>query len=208
MNTNLEKKELEELEIEVLKGKESINKNTWKYTVIITLVLIVLAIICFSLNNILSPSSISFILIIFAVIVVFAIKFLNNKNLKENKRTLVSIPFNNMSKSDVDIKLKNILSELQYKEKKYKDSIVYYAFKTKFNFINVESLPRYITYNIYDNYIDIQAWHVVNKKEQPINSDYYGTWIKQALLQDLYYIRNSIQSNNSNNNVGMTRNEQ
>ena len=205
MNSNLEKKELEELEVEVLKGKENINKNIWKYTIILTLITILFAFVYFSLEKILSSSSMGLILVIFFIGVIFLIKFLNDRKIKDSKRTLVSIPYNNIKKDDLDIKLKILLNELQYKEKKYKGSIVYYAFKTKFHFINVESLPRYITYNINDNYIDIQAWHVVNKKEQPINSDYYGTWIKQALLQDLYFIRNSIQSTN---NIGMIKNEQ
>lgn len=191
---NKEIKTIDEVEIEVLKAAENMNKTTAKIFLWVFAVVIVVIIGAFLLannsNNLEVSENISgyiFLALMGIAAIVFIITLIQKKQKKIANRTYITIPYNNKTVEEIDSIIKNALSQLYYKEKKYGDEIVYYAYKSAIynNGLNISSLPRYIKYRVGSDNIEVEGWFVQGAKEFPIDSKSYGLYNKQALVTDL-----------------------
>lgn len=199
---NKQFKTIDEVEIEVLKARENMNKTTGKIFlwVFAFVIVVVIGTVLFAtnLNGIqMSENFSGYIFLalmgIAAIIFVFSLVQKITKK-KVANRTYITIPYNNKTVEEIENIIKNILGQLLYQEKKYNDEIVYYAYKCAVynNGLNINSLPRYIKYIINNNNVEVEAWFAQGTKEFPIDSKSYGLYIKQALLADLKYITSTV----------------
>lgn len=135
-------------------------------------------------------------LIVFACLLPLFFSFYYKNKIKERGRTKLSINVQG-NYWEIDTKIKNILSYLYYKEIKYKNSKVYYSYKTRASMLNTKSIPRYLTYEIKDGYIEFECWFVAFKEELPISieGNTYGIIQRKALINDIKFIKDNFKTN-------------
>lgn len=199
---NKEIKTIDEVEIEVLKAAENMNKTTAKIFLWVFAVVIVVIIgtiwLANNSNNLEVSENLSgyiFLALMGITIIIFVFSLIQKVTKKKvANRTYITIPYNNKTVEEIDSIIKNALSQLYYKEKKYGDEIVYYAYKSAIynNGLNISSLPRYIKYRVGSDNIEVEGWLVQGAKEFPIDSKSYGLYNKQALVTDLKSISASV----------------
>lgn len=199
---NKEIKTIDEVEIEVLKAAENMNKTTakiflWVFAVVIV-VIIGMILLANNSNEMQVSENLSeyiFLALIGIAALIFVISLVQKVTKKKvANRTYITIPYNNKTVEEIDSIIKNTLGQLYYEEKKYGDEIVYYAYKSAIynNGLNISSLPRYIKYRVGNDNIEVEGWFVQGAKEFPIDSKSYGLYNKQALVIDLKSISSSV----------------
>ena len=133
-------------------------------------------------------------LVFVCLLPLFANFYYKNK-IKERGRTNLRINVQG-NYCEIDAKIKNILSYLYYKEIKYKNSKVYYAYKSKTYIPKIKSIPRYLTYEIKDGYIELECWFVSFKEEFPIviEDNNYGLIQRKVMINDIKFIKDNFKN--------------
>lgn len=123
--------------------------------------------------------------IIIYIYFILYLYYFTKKNFEEYGRTIFKIKVLNNEKNDLLIK--RILKKLYYKEEKYKKEYVYHSNKSKFD--STRSVHRYLTYNVFDDYIEITCWYKILGKEFKIDN---AEFRRIAHLNVLYLIMDII----------------
>lgn len=199
-------KTIDEIELEVLKSAENMNKTMgkiflWVFIIVFGIMGVIMW-LGFNHDKInLSENFYNYIyLILLGIIIIIGIVYFIQKSTKKNTMNRTNLIITTNKNSD---ELKNIMNtlinQLYYKEKKYYDEMVYYAYKSENNGANINSLPRYLKYKINGNNVEIETWFVKGNKEFSIDSSSYGLYIKETMLWDLKKINSAL----SNSSTGM-----
>ena len=170
-------------------------------SLIFTIILIVLFIFVINSNISLNAGMSSFIetygfliLIFVCLFIPIGIKYYYQFTIKERGKTTfkINIIGNPLENNE---KMKKILDYLYYKECKYKNMKVYYAYKTRTYKSNISSVKRYLTYEVKDNYIEINCWIVVFGMELPllIENKLCGIHHRKALINDIKFIKENFK---------------
>lgn len=166
----------------------------------IILFIVVFVFIVFASNNVVNipmyDTDIALLcLIVFVCLLPLFFSFYYKNKIKERGRTKLNINAQG-NYWEIDAKIKNILSYLYYKEIKYKNSKVFYSFKTRTSLLNTSSVPRYLTYEIKDGYVEFECWFFAFKEELPISieDNNYGIIQRKALINDIKFIKDNFKT--------------
>jgi len=196
-------KTIDEIELEVLKSVENMNKTMGKLFLWVFIIVfgIMGVIIWLGLNhekinlsqNFYNYIYLALLGIIIIIVIVYFVQKLTKKNTINRTNLIITT---NKNSDELKSIMNTLINQLYYKEKKYHDEIVYYAYKSENKSVNISSLPRYLKYKINGNSVEIETWFVKGNKEFSIDSSMYGLYIKETMLWDLKKI-NSALSNSS-----------
>jgi len=196
-------KTIEELELEVLKSAENMNKLMGKMFLwgFVFVFLVIGIAIWLGLNNkkLNIPENLFnyiFLFLIIVAIIICIIHFILKTTKKNSSNRTTLIINTNKLPEELQVVMSNVINQLYYKEKKYYDELVYYSYKSENNGANINSMPRYLKYIINNNSVEIETWFVSGNKEHPIDSKSYGLYIKEAMLHDLKRINLSLANSN------------
>lgn len=121
------------------------------------------------------------------------IKYYYKFAIKEKGRTQFRINLKG-NKEEEEQKIKNLLRILCYKEINYKNERVYFAYKTKSQILAVSSIKRYITYEIKEDFIEINCWFLGFGTEFPLllKNKSFGIENRKALINDIKFIKDNL----------------